>query len=181
MAIITFETTRLLLRGWQESDLPTFAALNADPEVMKYFPATLSRKESDAQASRIRQFMQQHGWGLWAVEVKQQAAFIGFVGLSIPGDDLPCSPCVEIGWRLAKGYWGQGYASEAARGALGVAFNILQLPEVVSFTAEINLPSRRVMERIGMNFSGETFEHPRLPLCHPLRKHVLYRKLSPNK
>ncbi|CAM4103753.1 GNAT family N-acetyltransferase [Serratia silvae] len=179
MAIISCETPRLLLRRWQNSDLPTFAALNGDPEVMKYFPAALSRAESDAQANRIRQFMQQHGWGLWAVEVKHQTAFIGFVGLAIPGDDLPCSPCVEIGWRLAKEHWGQGYASEAARCALDVAFNTLQLPEVVSFTAEINLPSRRVMERIGMTFSGETFEHPRLPPGHPLRKHVLYRKLSP--
>ncbi|NTY88986.1 GNAT family N-acetyltransferase [Serratia fonticola] len=181
MAITTGETPRLLLRGWQDSDLPAFAALNSDPEVMKYFPAALNRAESDAQANRIRQFMQQHGWGLWAIEVKHQAAFIGFVGLAIPGDDLPCSPCVEIGWRLSKEHWGQGYASEAARCALDIAFNTLQLSEVVFFTAEINLPSRRVMERIGMNFSGETFEHPRLPLCHPLRKHVLYRKLSPNK
>lgn len=176
MTLITFETPRLLLRGWQDSDLPAFAALNADPEVMKYFPAPLSRAESDAQASRIRQFMHQHGWGLWAVEVKQQAAFIGFVGLSVPGDDLPCSPCVEIGWRLAKEYWGKGYASEAAHGSLDVAFNTLKLLEVVSFTAEINLPSRRVMERIGMTFSGETFEHPRLPPGDPLRTHVLYRK-----
>lgn len=177
MTLITYETPRLLLRGWQDSDLPAFAALNADPEVMKYFPAPLSRAESDAQASRIRQFIQQHGWGLWAVEVKGKTPFIGFVGLAIPGDDLPCSPCVEIGWRLAKDHWGHGYASEAAHGTLDVAFNTLQLPEVVSFTAEINLPSRRVMERIGMNFSGETFEHPRLPPGHPLRKHVLYRRL----
>ncbi|TQI81665.1 RimJ/RimL family protein N-acetyltransferase [Serratia fonticola] len=176
---ILLETQRLRLRRWQDSDLLAFAALNADPEVMKYFPAPLSPTESDAQASRIRQFMHQHGWGLWAVEVKHGAPFIGFVGLSIPGDDLPCSPCVEIGWRLAKEHWGQGYASEAAQCALSVAFDTLKLAEVVSFTAESNLPSRRVMARIGMTFSGETFEHPRLPAGHPLRKHVLYRKRSP--
>ncbi|AHG18993.1 GCN5 family acetyltransferase [Chania multitudinisentens RB-25] len=179
MTIITVETERLLLRAWQDSDLPAFAAMNADPEVMKYFPACLSREESDALANRIRQFMQQHGWGLWAVEAKGGAPFLGFVGLAIPSDDLPCSPCVEIGWRLAAEYWGQGYASEAAYGALNLAFNTLGLTEVVAFTAETNRPSRRVMERIGMTFSGETFDHPRLAVGHPLRKHVLYRRHPP--
>lgn len=176
MTIILAETERLLLRRWHDGDRPAFAAMNADPEVMKYFPAPLSPTESNALAQRIDQFMQQHGWGLWAVEVKNGAPFIGFVGLSIPGNDLPCSPCVEIGWRLAAEHWGQGYASEAAQCALDVAFETLKLPEVVSFTAAVNLPSCRVMERIGMSFDGETFEHPRLPLGHPLRKHVLYRK-----
>ncbi|KFK96819.1 MULTISPECIES: GNAT family N-acetyltransferase [unclassified Serratia (in: enterobacteria)] len=175
MTIVSLQTARLRLREWQDSDLPAFAALNADPTVMKYFPARLNREESDALAERIRQFMQQHGWGLWAVEVKEGAPFIGYVGLAIPGDDLPCSPCVEIGWRLAAEHWSQGYASEAAQGVLNFAFNTLNLAEVVSFTAEINQPSRRVMERIGMTFSGETFEHPRLPVGNPLRKHVLYR------
>lgn len=175
MTIVSLQTERLRLRAWQDSDLPAFAAMNADPQVMKYFPALLTQEESDAQAKRIRQFMQQHGWGLWAVEVRNGAPFIGFVGLAIPGDDLPCSPCVEIGWRLAAEHWGQGYASEAAHGVLNLAFNRLGLAEVVSFTAEINQPSRRVMERIGMRFSGETFDHPRLAVGHPLRKHVLYR------
>ncbi|VXC96074.1 putative enzyme [Enterobacterales bacterium 8AC] len=175
MTIISFQTERLRLREWQDSDLPAFAALNADPAVMTYFPAILNRAESDALADRIRQLMQQQGWGFWAVEIKGGAPFIGFVGLAISGDDLPCSPCVEIGWRLAAEFWGQGYASEAAHGVLDLAFNTLNLAEVVSFTAEINQPSRRVMERIGMRFSGETFDHPRLAVGHPLRKHVLYR------
>jgi RimJ/RimL family protein N-acetyltransferase len=176
MAIMVRETPRLLLRSWQDSDLPAFAAINADPNVMKYFPAPLSRAESDTMAERIRTSMQQQGWGFWAIAVKGGCPFIGFVGLAIPGDDLPCSPCVEIGWRLAAEHWGQGYASEAANCALEVAFKTLNLAEVVSFTAESNHPSRRVMARIGMTFNGETFEHPRLPPGHPLRKHVLYRK-----
>ncbi|MFZ1873765.1 MAG: GNAT family N-acetyltransferase [Chania sp.] len=175
MTIISLQTERLRLREWQDSDLPIFAALNADPAVMTYFPAVLTRAESDALADRIRQLMQRQGWGFWAVEIKGGAPFIGFVGLAIPGDDLPCSPCVEIGWRLAAEHWGQGYASEAAKGVLSFAFNTLNLAEVVSFTAEINQPSRRVMERIGMTYSGETFDHPRLAVGHPLRKHVLYR------
>ncbi|WON75820.1 GNAT family N-acetyltransferase [Serratia sp. UGAL515B_01] len=176
MASIFRETPRLLLRSWQDSDLPAFAAINADPNVMKYFPAPLSRAESDTMAERIRTLIQQQGWGFWAIEVKGGSPFIGFVGLTIPSNDLPCSPCVEIGWRLAAEHWGQGYASEAANCALEVAFNTLNLAEVVAFTAESNHPSRRVMTRIGMTFSGETFEHPRLPPGHPLRKHVLYRK-----
>lgn len=173
--ILTLDSARLRLRPWRDEDLPAFAALNADPQVMRYFPATMTAEESRAQAERIRAFMQQHGWGLWAVEVKDSAPFIGFVGLARPSDDLPCSPCVEIGWRLAAAHWGNGYAAEAARAALACAFDTLHLPEVVSFTAENNQPSRRVMTRIGMQFDGETFLHPRLPAGHPLQKHVLYR------
>lgn len=173
--IFPLETDRLRLRAWRDDDLPAFAALNADPQVMRYFPAPLSSAQSDALADKIRLFMQQHGWGLWALEVKSGAPFIGFVGLAIPADDLPCSPCVEIGWRLAAAHWGKGYASEAAEAALHYAFEHLNLAEVVSFTADANQPSRRVMERIGMTSEGESFLHPRLPQGHPLQKHVLYR------
>ena len=109
--LLTLDSARLRLRPWRDSDLPAFAALNADPQVMRYFPALMTAEESRAQAERIRAFMQQHGWGLWAVEVKGGAPFIGFVGLARPGDDLPCSPCVEIGWRLAAAHWGNGYAA----------------------------------------------------------------------
>lgn len=101
--ILTLDSARLRLRPWRDDDLPAFAALNADPQVMRYFPATMTAEESRAQAERIRAFLQQHGWGLWAVEVKSGAPFIGFVGLARPGDDLPCSPCVEIGWRRPTG------------------------------------------------------------------------------
>lgn len=101
--ILTLDSARLRLRPWRDDDLPAFAALNADPQVMRYFPAPMTAEGSRAQAERIRAFMQQHGWGLWAVEVKGGAPFIGFVGLARPGDDLPCAPCVEIGWRLAAG------------------------------------------------------------------------------
>lgn len=173
--ILPLESDRLLLRAWRDQDLPAFSALNADLQVIRYFPAPLTAEQSHAQAEKIRQFMQQNGWGLWAVEEKDGAPFIGFVGLAIPADDLPCSPCVEIGWRLAATHWGKGYATEAARTALCYAFERLDLAEVVSFTAENNGPSRRVMERIGMSSSGENFLHPRLPQGHPLQKHVLYR------
>lgn len=173
--LIEFETERLYLRQWRESDLEPFAALNADPQVMAFFPSPLSRQDSDALAQRIRALIAQRGWGLWAVEVKGHRPFIGFVGLHVPLAALPFSPCVEVGWRLAASHWGRGYATEAARGALRVAFERLAVPEIVSFTAVGNQRSRRVMERLGMQHRGETFAHPDVPQGSPLRSHVLYR------
>ena len=169
------ETERLLLREWRASDAAPFAALNADPQVMEFFPSPLTPQESDAMAEKIRTLIEQRGWDLWAVEIPGVAPFIGFVGLHVPAAALPFSPCVEIGWRLAAAYWGQGYATEAARGALRVGFEQLGLEEIVSFTSVLNQRSRAVMERIGMQHRGETFEHPNVPIGSPLRPHVLYR------
>jgi RimJ/RimL family protein N-acetyltransferase len=171
---IEFETERLCLRQWRPSDLGPFAALNADPKVMEFFPARLSREESDAQANRFRDQIGERSWGLWAAEIKETSEFIGFVGLQIPRATLPFSPCVEVGWRLAVPYWGKGLATEAAQGVLRVGFEQLDLAEIVSYTAVINRRSRAVMERLGMRESG-TFEHPSLPEGHPLREHCLYR------
>ena len=167
-------TTRLLLRQWKPADRAPFAAMNADPRVMRHFPALLSRAESDAMADRCQALIKERGWGFWAVEAKATGTFIGFVGLHTPSAALPFSPCVEIGWRLAAAHWGQGLASEAARAALEVGFGSLDLPEIVSFTAIENRRSRAVMERLGMRESEE-FEHPGLPVGHPLRRHCLYR------
>ena len=139
----SLQTHRLRLRDWRDDDLPTFAALNADPRVMAYFPAPLTRAESDAFATRIRAGLAQRGFGLWAVEVPGTAPFIGFVGLSVPGFSAPFTPCVEIGWRLAAACWGQGYATEAAHEALRYAFEDLRLDEVLAFTAAGNSRSRR--------------------------------------
>jgi RimJ/RimL family protein N-acetyltransferase len=172
---IEVETPRLRLRQWRDSDLAPFAALNADPAVMEFFPARLARAESDAFAARIRGSIAQRGWGLWAVEAPGVSPFVGFVGLEEPGPHIPVSPCVEIGWRVAAEHWGKGYASEAARAALQVGFDRLGLHEIVSFTSQLNRRSRAVMERIGMRFAGETFEHPNVPIGSPLRAHVVYR------
>ncbi|MEJ2479811.1 MAG: GNAT family N-acetyltransferase [Acidihalobacter sp.] len=169
------ETPRLFLRQWRDDDLPPFAALNADPRVMEYFPAPLSRAESDAMAERCRALIEEHGWGLWAVETKRESTFIGFVGLNSPAYELPFSPCVEIGWRLAFEHWGKGYASEAARAALRVGFDGLRLAEIVSFTALDNLRSQAVMRRIGMHKTPIGFDHPRIAEGNPLRRHCLYR------
>lgn len=173
--IIEFETERLFMRQWRESDLVPFAQLNADPRVMEFFPALLDRAQSDAIAERCTRLIAERGWGFWAVELKQSGAFLGFVGLHVPSAELPFSPCVEIGWRLAYPYWGKGLATEAAKESLRVGFELLQLPEIVAFTALGNARSRAVMQRIGMQDTATRFEHPSLELTSPLRPHCLYR------
>ncbi len=171
----TLQTERLRLRQWHAQDLPAFAALNADPEVMRYFPATLSRAESDAIALRCQSLIEERGWGFWAVEERSSGAFAGMVGLHTPDAALPCSPCVEVGWRLARAHWGKGYASEAAAASLRFAFTTLGLEEVVSFTALQNLRSQAVMQRLGMRRDEATFQHPALPEGHWLAEHCLFR------
>jgi RimJ/RimL family protein N-acetyltransferase len=174
-------TERLRLRGWQPSDREPFAAMNADPRVMEYFPAPLSPEESDARVARIEAHFDRHGFGLWAVEVVGVAPFAGFIGLSIPGFEAHFTPCVEIGWRLAAAHWCRGFATEGARAALAFGFNTLGLAEIVSFTATVNLRSRRVMEKLGMTHQpGDDFDHPLLPEGHWLRRHVLYRIALPH-
>jgi RimJ/RimL family protein N-acetyltransferase len=170
-------TERLILRPWVPDDREPFAKLNADPEVMRHFPAVLSRNESDALAVRAEEHFAARGFGPWALEIPNVAAFAGFVGLSVPRFEAPFAPCVEIGWRLARAHWGRGYATEAAQAALAFGFEELRLEEIVSFTVPENAASRRVMERLGMTYDpSDDFQHPALPVGHPLRPHVLYRK-----
>ena len=171
--LIELETDRLHLRQWISADREPLAALNADPRVTEYLGA-LSRSDSDALADRCEALLSEQGWGVWATACKSTGEFIGFVGLHIPSPDLPFSPCVEIAWRLAAQYWGNGFATEAARGALRVAFETLALDSIVAFTALGNARSRAVMERLDMQHAG-TFEHPHLPEESPLRSHCLYR------
>jgi RimJ/RimL family protein N-acetyltransferase len=173
-------TTRLRLRLWRDKDLPSFAALNSDPRVMQYMPKLLDRAESDASAEHIKQHFTRYGFGLWAIELIGIADFIGFTGLSVPCFEAHFTPCVEIAWRLARDYWGFGYATEAARAARDYGFAHLGLKQIVSFTVPDNQRSRDVMERIGMTHSPEDdFQHPLLPEGHPLRHHVLYRLTRP--
>lgn len=173
--LIEFDTERLRLRQWCAADREPFAALNADPKVMEFYPAPLGRAESDAMANRCQALIAERGWGFWAVELKNTHEFIGFVGLHIPVPELPFSPCIEVGWRLAARHWGKGFATEAARGALRIGFERLGLQEIVSFTSVINIRSRAVMERLGMREAENTFEHPNVPAGSALRKHCLYR------
>ncbi len=174
--IAELRTDRLLLRRWRESDRAPFAALNADPEVMEHFPNPMTQDESDNLVGRIEATFDQHGLGLWAVEIVQTGQFIGFTGLSVPSFEAPFMPTVEVGWRLARSAWGQGFATEAARASLGDGFDRAGLPEIVAFTAVPNTRSRAVMERLGMTWDpAEDFDHPNVVPGHRLVRHVIYR------
>ena len=182
-AAVTLHGPRITLRPWVDSDLAPFAALNADPEVMRHFPAPLGTAESDAMAGRIRAHFAQHGWGLWALQAPG-CSFAGFVGLAtvpftlpVPGYGEARAPHLEIGWRLARHAWGQGWASEGAALALDFALRVLRRPQVLSFTAHSNTRSAAVMQRIGLQLVAG-FDHPRLAIGHPLRRHVLYASVG---
>ncbi|EPF16856.1 Uncharacterised protein [Cedecea davisae] len=169
-----YQTERLILRPWREEDLPSFAEMNADPEVMRYFLNPLTEDESRDYLESFRQRMAENGFGFWALEERSSGELAGFVGLNRPGYTLPFSPCVEIGWRLRKAFWGKGYAPEAAARALRVGFEEYGLESIVAFTALPNMPSQRVMEKLGMTREGE-FDHPMVSEDHPLLRHVWYQ------
>lgn len=173
---MTLETPRLRLRRWRDEDYGPFAALNADPEVTEFLGGRYGRDESDALAAHIARHHDAHGFGPWAVEIRDGPAFVGFVGLMHVAFEAPFTPAVEIGWRLARPVWGRGIATEAARRALEHADHIGVGP-IVSFTSLANERSRAVMARVGLvrDLDGD-FDHPALPERHPLRRHALYRR-----
>jgi RimJ/RimL family protein N-acetyltransferase len=170
------ETPRLSLRRWTAADREPFARINSDARVMEYMPCCLSREESDFLADRIERNFTMRAFGLFAVELREDGSFIGYVGLAEPEFKAHFTPCIEIGWRLSADYWGRGLATEAARAVVSHAFETLGLDSLVSFTVPANIESRRVMEKIGMSYSpSDDFDHPNLPEGHRLRRHVLYR------
>lgn len=167
---------RLVLRRWRRDDRKPFAAMNTDPQVMEYYPSTLTTAESDAMIDQIEETFKTEGLGLWAVEVLDTATFIGYVGLWPARFPAAFTPAIEVGWRLATPYWGCGYATEAAQVAVGDGFARLGIDEIVSFTAQVNFRSRRVMEKLDMTRDpSDDFDHPNVPEGHPLKPHVLYR------
>jgi RimJ/RimL family protein N-acetyltransferase len=174
----TIRTERLVLRRWRDADREPYAAMNADPVVMRYFPATMDRRASDASVDLIEERFEQQGFGLWALEVAATAEFIGFTGLNPMPDGVPGAGGMEVGWRLAGPAWHHGYATEAAAAALEVAFRGAGLTEIWSMTSVLNLPSQAVMRRLGMTPYAH-FEHPRVPAGHPVRPHVVYRLQRP--
>lgn len=176
----TIRTDRLIMRRWRESDREPFAALNADPETMRYFPSTLNRAESDAIIERIEGRMEHQGYGLWALEIAESGEFIGFTGLNPLATDagIPGAGGMEVGWRLARAAWHHGYATEAAKASLEVAFGGLHLAEIFSMTAVLNQPSQAVMRRIGLTEFAR-FQHPMIPAGSVLRPHVTYRGERP--
>ncbi len=169
-----FESCRLGFRMWREADKELFAKMNADEEVMRYFPKRLTCGESDDFFGRIQEHFKRKGYGLWAVEIKHNREFIGFIGFLTATFPADFTPCIEIGWRLDKKYWNQGYATEGAKACLELGFTGLDFAEIYSFTAKINLPSIRVMEKIGLTKIGE-FAHPGVKECDPLKPHVLFK------
>ncbi|MEO7105441.1 MAG: GNAT family N-acetyltransferase [Rhodoferax sp.] len=178
-APVELRTPRVLLRQWKDSDIDAWAAMNADPEVRRYFPSVLSRADAQGEADRIRASIAQRGWGMWALEVPGVHPFAGFVGLNLPGYEAPWMPAVEIGWRLAPAAWHKGYATEGAAAALHFAFTQLRLPQVVAMSVPTNGPSHSVMERIGMvRDEAADFDHPRVPDGSPLKRHILHRVTS---
>lgn len=171
--IVTLKTDRLIMRQWRDEDYAPFATMLADPNVMRYFPRPLSRKESDERVDVFRALIDKNSWGLWALEVQETGEFIGFTGLHHVEPELPFAPAVEIGWRLGTNAWGKGYASEAAAEAFRFGFEELSLPEIAAYTAVDNMRSKAVMERFGMRF-GYDFDHPLLPPDSPVLKHCVY-------
>ena len=164
------------MRRWNGSDREPFAALNADPAVMEFFPVPLDRAQSDALVEQIESGFERDGFGLWALEVRETREFVGFAGLAVPSFEAHFTPAVEVGWRLARRAWGNGYATEAGRAALEFGFERAGLGEVVSFTTVANARSRAVMERLGMaRDPDDDFDHPDIPEGDPMRRHVLYR------
>lgn len=170
---VFIETQQLLLRQWEMEDAIDYAAMNADPILMEHFPNTLSSEESLKHLLKMQSAIQSQGYGLFAIEIKESGHFIGFTGLSHPSFKSDFTPCVEIGWRIARPYWRNGYAFQAARACLDFGFNQIGLSSIFSFTAISNIPSENLMVKLGMQKWG-MFEHPNLPTGHSLRKHVVY-------
>ena len=174
----SIRTERLLMRRWRDADRRPFAAMNADPEVMRYFPATLGRAASDDLIDRMEALFHRQGFGLWVLEEASAAEFIGFTGLNPMPGGVPGAGGMEVGWRLARHAWHQGYATEAAAAAVGVGFGGAGLTEIWSMTAVLNEPSQAVMRRLGMTLHAR-FDHPRIEPGHPLRPHVVFRLAPP--
>jgi ribosomal-protein-alanine N-acetyltransferase len=176
MLPLALSTPRLILRPWRAEDSDAFAAMFDDQAVMEFLGPAPDRAAIDGIIGRINQHFAEHGFGWWAAEAPGVSPFIGFIGLAHVNFEALFTPAVEIGWRLASAYWGQGYATEGARAALAFGFAQLGLAEIVSLTVPANTRSRRVMERLGMTRDpADDFDHPRLPAGDPLRRHVLYR------
>jgi RimJ/RimL family protein N-acetyltransferase len=177
---LSLETTRLLLRPWRDEDIAGFVAMSADPAVMEYLlPLSERGLSAETWVARKRAHWVEHGFGQWVVELPGDASFIGVIGLETISYEAHFTPAVEVAWRLARPYWRQGYATEAARTALDYGFSQLELQEIVAVTVPANQRSRRVMERLGMTRTpDDDFDHPRLPEG-PLRRHVLYRLRNP--
>lgn len=177
--MIILKTKRLILRTWKGQDLDPMSAINQDPLVCEFLPKIGNRAATKTLIRRFMNHYKKYGFSAYAVELKSNGEFIGFVGLLVVSFEAHFTPAVEIGWRLGSQYWGNGYATEAAKAVVDFAFTILKLEEIVSFTVENNIRSRRIMEKIGLHHNPrDDFDHPKLPTSSPLCRHVLYRLIQ---
>jgi RimJ/RimL family protein N-acetyltransferase len=180
---LQLETSRLILRRWQETDRAPFAAMNADPVVMRFFAAPFTAEQSNETIDRYLAAFDREGFSFFAAILRDTGAFAGTIGLQTMRDvipDLP-QPAVEIGWRLTQSSQGKGFATEGARTIVDFAFNNLGLKEVVAITALPNRASRHVMEKLSMTHRPELdFDHPRVPAGHQYQRHTLYSLRNPN-
>ncbi len=170
-------TQRLILRDWKDSDRDLFREVNADPDVMEFFPHTRSHAESDATMERVNDMIHASGYGFYAMELRETGEPLGFCGIApVNLEGIFPAGTMEIGWRLATRYWGQGYVTEAAKALLSMAFDEKKLPEIVSFAVQDNLRSIAVMKRIGLiRDAARDFQHPRVPDTQAhLKQHVTY-------
>ncbi|MEM9385555.1 MAG: GNAT family N-acetyltransferase [Pseudomonadota bacterium] len=172
---IVLRTPRLLMRQWREEDRAVVIAMGENQQVMAHYPSTLTPEQSRAVWQRLFDGIAARGWGLWATERVDTGELVGFVGITPPRHRTPYDPCIEIGWRLLPAHWGQGFATEAAQGALRFGFEELALEEILAWTTLGNKRSQAVMERLGMARDRQTFEHPAIPAGSPLREHCVYR------
>lgn len=175
------ETSRLLLRPWQNRDREPFAAMGRDPEVMAHLDGVIDRAASDALIDRLAAEAAEHGTTMWAVERKADGAFLGFCGLrrgGHPGTAVPDE--LEIGWRLRRDAWGQGYAREAAEASLAWGWANRVDARIAAWTVAANTASWGLMLRLGMTHRPELdFDHPRFEDGHPLRRHIVYTIARP--
>lgn len=170
------ETPRLVLRPWRDADREPFYGITSDPRVMEFFPAVLTRAQSDALVDKCIAHFEAHGFTYFAAELRETGELAGFIGMANVPFEAHFTPCVEIGWRLGFEFWNRGLATEGARAALRFGFERLGLDEIVAFTVPLNVRSRRVMEKLGMTHNpADDFDHPRIAEGHPLRRHLLYR------
>ncbi|GHJ47855.1 N-acetyltransferase [Catellatospora sp. TT07R-123] len=172
--MIEIVTERLILRDWRETDLPAWAAINADPEVREHLGPVWDEAQSAESIVRYQEAYRSNGFGFWAVEHRDSAALIGHAGLDPVEPTVPFDG-VELGWRLARSAWGHGYASEAARALLEFGFTTVGLDEILAITLAGNTRSRAVMRRIGMTHAPDLDFDDR-PTPDEVFHHIVYRK-----